>query len=114
MAGLDGADYCGDDGDGYDADDDELEVLLHGRDAAEEVAEQGEQRCPCDAAEDVERDEVVPLHPSHAREERDERPDEWEEPTKEYRELTVCFDCRQAMVSLRMRSMARHFGKTRL
>jgi hypothetical protein len=59
VAGLDGADYCGDDGDGYDADDDELEVLLHGRDAAEEVAEQGEQRCPCDAAEDVERDEDI-------------------------------------------------------
>ena len=66
-----------------DAHNDQLEVLLHGRNAAKEVPKQREQRGPRDATQHVEDHEVAPMHAAHAGDEGHKRADEREEAAQE-------------------------------
>ena len=72
--------------------DDQLEMLLYGRNAAEEVAEQREQGGPAQAAEHGERGETAPTHAGNAGNERHERADEREEAAEEHGERAPLFD----------------------
>ena len=72
--------------------DDQLEMLLHGRNAAEEVAEQREQGGSAQAAEHGERGETAPTHAGNAGNERHERADEREETAEEHGERAPLFD----------------------
>ena len=67
-------------------------MLLHGRNAAEEIAEQREQRGPAQAAEHGERREAAPAHAGNAGDERHERADEREETAQEHGQRTPLLD----------------------
>ena len=67
-------------------DDHQFEMLLHGRNAAEEVSEQREQCGPREAAQHGERRETAPAHAGNAGDERHEGADEREEATQEHRQ----------------------------
>ena len=77
--GLDGADERGQHGYAHDAEHDDLEVILHERHAAEEVAHQHKQAHPRDAADDVEEGELAEVHVAGTRDERGKRTEEGHE-----------------------------------
>ena len=66
----------------------QFEMLLHGRNTAEEIAEQREQCGPAQTAEHRERRETAPAHAGNAGNERHERADEREEAAKEHSQRT--------------------------
>lgn len=79
CSGLDQADNGRHDGYEQNKDDDQFEVLLDGRDTAEEVTQEGEKGGPDQAPQNTEGCEPAPLHPRDPRDERHEGPDEGEE-----------------------------------
>ena len=61
------------------AQNDDLEVILHKWDATEEVAHEHEQTYPRNAANGVEQGELTEIHVARARDERRKRAEEWHE-----------------------------------
>ena len=86
---LDRARYGRYKGNGHNSNDHQLEMLLHHRDAAEEVAQQHEDCGPRNTADDVEQQEFAVVHVPETCKERHERADEREETTQEDRQRAV-------------------------
>ena len=78
------ADDRGQDRDDQDQDDDQLEMLLDCGDAAEEIAQEGEEGGPYQASQDTEGGEASPAHSGDARYEGHEGPDEREEASQDH------------------------------
>ena len=81
---LEQANDRGQDRDDQDQDDDQLEMLLDCGDAAEEIAQEGEEGGPYQAAQDTEGGEASPAHSGDARYEGHEGPDEGEEASQDH------------------------------
>ncbi len=71
------------------AQNDDLEVILHKWDATEEVAHEYEQTYPRNAANGVEQGELTEIHVARARDERRKRAEEWHETRNDDGKATV-------------------------